>query len=74
MTESDDEPLARILLIWPGPESGPLGGISFIVEYETESGTGTALLSPQDLAEQNIAEAYRSQCLVPVPAHRGAQR
>ena len=59
--------LARIVLIWPGPECASLGGISFLVEYETEAGPGRALLSPAEMAEQEIIEAYGSDRLVPVP-------
>ena len=65
MTEA--VPLARILLIWPGPQRDSFGGIFFMVEYETEAGPGRALLSPEEIVEQRIFEAYGTDRLVPIP-------
>lgn len=71
-TVTDTSPLARILLIWPGPQRSSFGGISFLVEYETEAGPGRALLSPEEIAEGGILEAYGTDRLVPVPRGHGA--
>ena len=64
---SESPCVARILLIWPGPQRSSFGGIFFMVEYETEAGPGRALLSPEEIVEQRIFEAYGTDRLVPIP-------
>lgn len=67
MRDDPDQRLVSIRLVWPGPDRGRLGEVSFVVEYEGAEGPGRVLLSPEAFEALNIAAVYRTGQRIPLP-------